>query len=701
MTTVPTTIPKIKETIVFPDKCLNGTFITNLCSNISDEELYSQLRKEIFESYAEDKEAKVFRDGENNALRVSDTKNEMKNFDSSNGLSLVDLGECENLLREAYNIPLDKELIIIKKERTDVDVSDKDVQFDIFNPENNQKLDMEICENTTVDLYVPKQLSEEEEKLINDLKDQGYDLFDLGDKFYREICTPYNSENGTDVLLDDREEFFYYPIAEKMVCQNNCEYSSYSMNTKYIKCECGKNAKRVALDFKHLNKDNAMLSFLSTFKSTNYKVMRCYNLVFNFKIFVKNYGSIITLIFFIVYIIYMIFYSFKEVNPLKVEISKILFNEAKKEEMANYNKFGMKQYQSVETKEKEKEKPRHKTKRLSKKKINPPKKQISKGGKHHSTGEGIMQTENEQLEVFGRKSRKNIGTKRTNLPTKSPNSNKSLIKKNSKRKIKFLELDDNKNTINKMNEEDSDSNSEKKNTKKYERLDNFELNNLDYNDACELDHRGFCKTYCSVLFREHVFLFTFFTWKDFNLFYIKIERFLTLLCIEMTMNGLFFIHESMHRKYVEGEELTFAQKLPQLLFTLIASHIIEVILCFFGMTDVHVYEIKSLAKNENNKENREKVINIIDKMKNKLVWFFVFTFLLFLFNWYFISAFCAVYQNTQKIFLRDSGISFLMSMIDPFIIYGATNILRYLSLFACCRKKLCCLYKLSDIIPIF
>ena len=701
MTTVPTTIPKIKETIVFPDKCLNGTFITNLCSNISDEELYSQLRKEIFESYAEDKEAKVFRDGENNALRVSDTKNEMKNFDSSNGLSLVDLGECENLLREAYNIPLDKELIIIKKERTDVDVSDKDVQFDIFNPENNQKLDMEICENTTVDLYVPKQLSEEEEKLINDLKDQGYDLFDLGDKFYREICTPYNSENGTDVLLDDREEFFYYPIAEKMVCQNNCEYSSYSMNTKYIKCECGKNAKRVALDLKHLNKDNTMLSFLSTFKSTNYKVMRCYNLVFNFKIFVKNYGSIITLIFFIVYIIYMIFYSFKEVNPLKVEISKILFNEAKKEEMANYNKFGMKQYQSVETKEKEKEKPRHKTKRLSKKKINPPKKQISKGGKHHSTGEGIMQTENEQLEVFGKKSRKNIGTKRTNLPTKSPNSNKSLIKKNSKRKIKFLELDDNKNTINKMNEEDSDSNSEKKNTKKYERLDNFELNNLDYNDACELDHRGFCKTYCSVLFREHVFLFTFFTWKDFNLFYIKIERFLTLLCIEMTMNGLFFIHESMHRKYVEGEELTFAQKLPQLLFTLIASHIIEVILCFFGMTDVHVYEIKSLAKNENNKENREKVINIIDKMKNKLVWFFVFTFLLFLFNWYFISAFCAVYQNTQKIFLRDSGISFLMSMIDPFIIYGATNILRYLSLFACCRKKLCCLYKLSDIIPIF
>ena len=119
------------------------------------------------------------------------------------------------------------------------------------------------------------------------------------------------------------------------------------------------------------------------------------------------------------------------------------------------------------------------------------------------------------------------------------------------------------------------------------------------------------------------------------------------------------------------------------------------------MTDVHVYEIKALPKIENNKENREKVINIMDKMKNKLVCFFIFTFLLFLFNWYFISAFCAVYQNTQKIFIRDSAISFLTSMIDPFIIYGATTILRYLSLLTCCKKKLCCLYKLSDLIPIF
>jgi len=116
------------------------------------------------------------------------------------------------------------------------------------------------------------------------------------------------------------------------------------------------------------------------------------------------------------------------------------------------------------------------------------------------------------------------------------------------------------------------------------------------------------------------------------------------------------------------------------------------------MTDVHVYEIKSLPKEE---KNSEKLLNIMDRMKRKLVWFFVITFLLFLFYWYFISAFCAVYQNTQIIFLRDSGISILTSFLAPFIIYGITTILRLISLSLCCKKKLCCIYKLSDIIPIF
>ena len=236
---------------------------------------------------------------------------------------------------------------------------------------------------------------------------------------------------------------------------------------------------------------------------------------------------------------------------------------------------------------------------------------------------------------------------------------------------------------------------------KMKNMDNFELNNLDFYDACELYKRTCCKTYLSILMREHFALITFVAWNDYNLFYIKIERFFILFCVDMTMSGLFFVHESMHKKYTQGENLTFVQKLPQILFTLIGAHIIEVLLCYLSLTDTHVYQIKALPIKD--KKNGKKIMDILSLIQRKLTSFVIVTFILFLFFWYFISAFCAVYQNTQKIYLRDSMISFAISLIDPFIIYGFTSLLRCISLTKICRKNCCgkCLFKTSDIIPIF
>ena len=219
---------------------------------------------------------------------------------------------------------------------------------------------------------------------------------------------------------------------------------------------------------------------------------------------------------------------------------------------------------------------------------------------------------------------------------------------------------------------------------------------MNYQDACDLDKRSCISTYWSVLKREHYVLFTFCSRNDYNLFYVKIERFFILICTEMTMNGMFFVHESMYKKQTGG--LTFAQKLPQIIFSILVTHAMEIILCFLSMTDVNYYQIKALPKEE---KTDEKIFDIIACMKRKLTGFFIFTFFVFLFHWYFISAFCAVYQNTQVIFLRDSGIGILTSLIDPFIIYGITSILRAISLCACCKKKLGCVYKISDLIPIF
>jgi hypothetical protein len=511
-------------------------------------------------------------------------------------------------------------------------------------------------------------MDEKTEELYNDLKDQGYDPLDLNDKFYREICTPYTSENGTDVLLDDREEFIYTSIVNQSVCPSGCDYDEFIYDKKYIKCECDTNTSGIeTLDIEHLTGKNIGNSFLSTLQSTNWKVMRCYNLVFNFKIFKHNYGSIFILILFIIYIFFMIYFCMRNITPLKVEVSKMLFEEKK-----NENEMKIIDYYETKKGIKEKIKVKYPPKKIKNKNVN------DINDKDYDN-KGIM-TENKDLITKKRRSEKRK-IKETNLSLKS--SRKTILSDiKEKKKDKDKNIDKNKENEKKI-------------------YDNFELNNLDYEDACKLDKRTCFRTYLSVLMREHSALHTFLSWKDYNLFYVKIEKFFILFCVDMTMNGLFFVHESMHKKYTENENFTFVQKIPQLLFTLIVAHILEVILCFLSMTDTHFYEIKSLPSKE--KKKGDKVLDILDRVNRKLYTFFVFTFILFLFFWYFISAFCAVYQNTQKIFLRDSMISFAISFIDPFFIYGATTLLRCISLSKLCKKRCCCgcVFKLSDIFPIF
>ena len=192
---------------------------------------------------------------------------------------------------------------------------------------------------------------------------------------------------------------------------------------------------------------------------------------------------------------------------------------------------------------------------------------------------------------------KTVNTENNNLITAENKTTKSdyrSTKQSKRRKNKQFELDI----------------KEEKENNKIKNLDNFELNNLGFEDACKYDKRTCLKIYWSVLKREHIALLTIISKNDYNLFNTKINRFLITFCVGSTMNGLFFVHESMHRKYNEKKDLTFAEKLPQFIFTLLVSHALEVLLCFLGMTDTHVYEIKALPTQE--KKKGEKVVEILD-----------------------------------------------------------------------------------------
>ena len=66
------------------------------------------------------------------------------------------------------------------------------------------------------------------------------------------------------------------------------------LDSRYLKCECDANYTGITLNLKHITGKNIEYSFYDMLKNSNWKVMICYNLVFNWEIFQHNSGSIIS-----------------------------------------------------------------------------------------------------------------------------------------------------------------------------------------------------------------------------------------------------------------------------------------------------------------------------------------------------------------------------------------------------------------------
>ena len=131
--------------------------------------------------------------------------------------------------------------------------------------------------------------------------------------------------------------------------------------------------------------------------------------------------------------------------------------------------------------------------------------------------------------------------------------------------------------------------------------------------------------------------------------------------------------------------------------TIIIYEPLQVLLNYLSLTDIDYYKIKKKKDTITQKE----VIDIINCVKYRIIGFYVFTFLVFLFFWYLSSAFCAVYEYTQGIFVVDSIICLIFAWIYEFVLYLIPTGLRKISFISQKTKVFVILYKISQYIPIF
>ena len=221
----------------------------------------------------------------------------------------------------------------------------------------------------------------------------------------------------------------------------------------------------------------------------------------------------------------------------------------------------------------------------------------------------------------------------------------------------------------------------------------YELNILPYEKARQNDKRTYFQYYKSLLLIKNIFIFAFYSYKDYNPYAIKVCIFLFLFVLNLVINALFFNDYIMHEIYKDKGIYNLICFLPQIIYSVIITSIFSSILKNIILTQKNILEIK----HEQNKYNlNPKVITVLKCLIIKFVCFYIITFIFLIFFWYYISCFSIVYKHTQKHLIINLLISIIILFIYPFIFCLLPGIFRIRSLKAPGKY----LYKISKIIQI-
>ena len=160
-------------------------------------------------------------------MNITLTTLQNQNIDTNQNMPTIDLGTCESLLRNYYNLSNNETLYMKKYNVFKEGYSIPKVEFDIYSKlseTNLTKLNLTVCKNSKIKISIPIKLTESFDKLNSK---SGY---------YNDICYTSTSEYGTDITLKDRKNDFL--DKNKTICQDACEFLNYDNEKNKVECSC-------------------------------------------------------------------------------------------------------------------------------------------------------------------------------------------------------------------------------------------------------------------------------------------------------------------------------------------------------------------------------------------------------------------------------------------------------------------------------
>ena len=460
--------------------------------------------------------------------------------------------------------------------------------------------------------------------------------YDPTSDFYNDECNKYSTDGNIDLTLYDRKNQFNNN--NMSLCESGCTYIGYNSTSKKALCNC--NIKK-DMDFsQNDNSDNLVNKIDSDKSNSNLRVTQCFNVLSSSDQIKSNSGFYVTILLLAVFIIVFIMFCTKGRNNLENQINEVIDKKFKNKKN-NHDNNKIRTIKSLKISGKKK-------KKLINKEI------------HHIK----INSKNSLNESKKLKNSSQINLAKTK--TQGNEENTIYLKQTFFDEIPDIEND-------------------------------YEVNNLLYEQALKYDKRTGCDYYCSLIKNKQLIVFTFCSFNDYNSGIIKKFIFFLSFALHYTINALFFNDSNMHQIYEDQGEFNFSYQFPKILISAISSTVIlRIILQTLVLTDKSVLNIKqqsTYAMAEQMKYKTLKCMNI------KYIIFFILNFILIILFGYYLTCFSAIYENTQIYLIENTFISFGISLFYPFIINIIPTVLRLYSLDRVKKDKIY-LYRVSQIVQI-
>ena len=299
--------------------CSSYDFFNNICTlnernSNSKGMIISTIENDIKNGLMDILIEQVIKDEKELTKKINDTlyyitSSYIQNIKKNDSSSVIKLGECENILKEKYSINKAETLIIFKIERDIEEMLIPLIDYEIFDPITNKKLDLNYCEKTNIAIHIPVNINES-----NLFK------YNPNNSYYNDICYIYTNENGIYITIYDRKE--EYNNKKLSVCPVNCIYDNYDSDNKEVICQC-KIHKRINSFFEN-NEDDLIYYLINDKNFLNLNLIKCFKYLFNKESFLINFGNHIMILIIFFYIAATIYFYFKGYNLIYQQIEETI-----------------------------------------------------------------------------------------------------------------------------------------------------------------------------------------------------------------------------------------------------------------------------------------------------------------------------------------------------------------------------------------